>query len=73
MDTSIARNIWNVTFAVNTSPSLNLKYRYYNYGFPRHSYLACMECHSNLFGPFRLVDSDIVLRAYKNIIEVIKN
>ena len=31
-----------------------------------------MECHSNLFGPFRLVNGDIVLRAYENIIDVIK-
>ncbi|HEV2877434.1 MAG TPA: hypothetical protein VGW09_09175 [Nitrososphaeraceae archaeon] len=51
---------------------INLKYRYYNYGFSKHSYLACMECHSNLFGPFRLVNGDIVLRAYENIIDVIK-
>jgi hypothetical protein len=33
-----------------------LKNRYYNYGFSKHSYLACMECHDTLFGPFRLVD-----------------
>ena len=49
-----------------------LKDRYYNFGFSKRSYLACMECHSNLFGPFRLVNGDIVLRAYENIIDVIK-
>ena len=38
----------------------------------RRSYLACMECHDTLFGPFRLVNGDIVLRAYENIIDVIK-
>ena len=38
------------------------KDRYYNYGFSKVSYLACMECHSNLFGPFRLVDSGIMDR-----------
>ena len=31
-----------------------------------------MECHDTLFGPFRLVNGDIVLRAYENIIDVIK-
>ncbi len=36
-----------------------LKDRYYNYGFSRHSYLACMECHSNLFGPFKLIDGGV--------------
>ena len=52
---------------------INLKYRFYNYGFSKHSYLACMECHDTLFGPFRIVDGGIVLRAYESIIEVIKD
>jgi hypothetical protein len=30
-----------------------------------------MECHSNLFGPFRLVDSYNMMRAYEDILEVI--
>jgi hypothetical protein len=47
------------------------KDRYYNYGFSKRSYLACMECHSNLFGPFRLVDGGIMYRAYESIIDVI--
>ena len=51
---------------------INLKYRYYNYGFSKHSYLACDACREYLFGPFRLVNGDIVLRAYENIIDVIK-
>jgi hypothetical protein len=51
---------------------ISLKDRYYNYGFSRRSYLACMECHDTLFGPFRLVNGDIALRAYENIIDVIK-
>jgi hypothetical protein len=51
---------------------ISLKYRYYNYGFSRHSYLACDGCHEYLFGPFRLVNGDIVLRAYEGIIDVIK-
>ncbi len=50
-----------------------LKDRYYNYGFSRHSYLACMECHSNLFGPFRLVDGGVMDRAYESIIDVIND
>ena len=52
---------------------INLKYRYYNYGFSRHSYLTCDDCHFNLFGPFRLVNGDIVLRAYEGIIDVIND
>ena len=52
---------------------INLKYRYYNYGFSKHSYLACMECHDTLFGPFRLVNGDIVLRAYESIVDVIND
>jgi hypothetical protein len=52
---------------------INLKYRYYNYGFSRHSYLACDECHEYLFGPFRLVDGGIMEKAYESTIEVIKS
>jgi hypothetical protein len=51
---------------------INLKYRYYNYGFSRHSYLACDECHEYLFGSFRLVDGGVMDRAYESIIDVIK-
>ncbi len=49
-----------------------LKDRYYNYGFSKCSYSACNECHSTLFGPFRLVEVDTMQRAYRSIIEVIK-
>ena len=49
------------------------KDRYYNYGFSKRSYLACMECHSNLFGRFRLVDVGIMDRAYESIIDVIND
>jgi hypothetical protein len=52
---------------------INLKYRYYNYGFSRNSYLACDECHDTLFGPFRLVDGGIMEKAYENILEVIND
>ena len=52
---------------------ISLKKRYYNYGFSRHSYLACMECHGTLFGPFRLVDGGIMDRAYESIIDVIND
>jgi hypothetical protein len=52
---------------------INLKYRYYNYGFSKHSYLACMKCHETLFGPFRLVDGGIMEKAYENILEVIND
>jgi hypothetical protein len=48
------------------------KERYYNFGFSKRNYLACKECHDTLFSPFRLVNGDIVLRAYENIIDVIK-
>ena len=50
-----------------------LKDRYYNYGFSKRSYLACMECHSNLFGPFRLIDGDNMMRAYEDILIVIND
>ena len=52
---------------------INLKDRYYNYGFSRHGYLACMECHDTLFGPFRIVDGGIMDRAYESIIDVISD
>jgi hypothetical protein len=52
---------------------INLKYRYYNYGFSKHSYLACMECHDSLFGPFRLVDGGVMDRAYESIFDVIND
>ena len=50
-----------------------LKDRYYNYGFSKRSYLARMECHETLFGPFRMVDGGLVDRAYESIIDVIND
>ena len=50
-----------------------LKDRYYNYGFSKRSYLARMECHDTLFGPFRMVDDGLVDRAYESIIDVIND
>ena len=50
-----------------------LKDRYYNYGFSKRSYLARMECHDTLFGPFRMVDGGLVDRAYESIIDVIND
>ena len=50
-----------------------LKHRYYNYGFSRRSYLACMECHDTLFGPFRIVNGLDRDRAYEDILEVIND
>ena len=50
---------------------INLKDRYYNYGFSRRSYLACDDCHFNLFGQFRLVDSGVMDRAFESIVDVI--
>ena len=32
-----------------------------------------MECHHNLFGPFRLVDGGVMDRAYESIIDVIND
>jgi hypothetical protein len=29
-----------------------------------------MECHDTLFGPFRIVDGDIMDRAYENILKL---
>jgi hypothetical protein len=52
---------------------INLKYRYYNYGFSRHSYLACDDCHFSLFGPFKLGLVDDKMKAYESILEVIKD
>ena len=49
------------------------KYRYYNYGFSKHSYLACMECHDTLFGPFVMGLVDVMRRAYEDILEVIND
>jgi hypothetical protein len=50
------------------------KYRYYNYyGFSRRSYLACDDCHFNLFGPFKQIQFDTIQRAYETIMHVIKN
>ena len=50
-----------------------LKDRYYNYGFSRRSYLACMECYDTLFGPFKLALVDDKMKAYESIIEVIND
>jgi hypothetical protein len=50
-----------------------LKNRYYNYGFSKPSYLACMECHDTLFGPIRLVDDGVIDRAYESILDVIND
>ena len=52
---------------------INLKYRYYNYGFSRRSYLACDDCHFNLFGPFKLGLVDDKMKAYESILEVIND
>ena len=67
------KNTWNVTIVMSTKDWICLKNRYYNYGFSRHSYLACMECHDTLFGPFRLVDGGVMDRAYESIIDVIND
>jgi hypothetical protein len=32
-----------------------------------------MECHDTLFGPFRIVDGDVMDRAYESIIDVIND
>ena len=50
---------------------INLKDRYYNYGFSKRSYLACMECYDTLFGPFKLALVDDKMKAYESILEVI--
>ena len=52
---------------------IGLNDRYYNYGFSKRSYLACMECHHTLFGPFRIVDGDNMMRAYEDILVVIND
>jgi hypothetical protein len=52
---------------------INLKYRYYNYGFSRRSYLACDDCHFSLFGPFKLGLVDDKMKAYESILEVIND
>ena len=45
--------------------------RYYNYGFSKCSYHACIECDDRLFGPFRAVNILIPQRAYEDILEII--
>ena len=50
-----------------------LKDRYYNFGFSKRSYLACMECHDTLFGPFKLGLVDDKMKAYESILEVIND
>ena len=52
---------------------ISLKYRYHNYGFSKHSYLTCMECHDTLFGPFRIVNGGDLDRAYESILDVIND
>jgi hypothetical protein len=52
---------------------IGLNERYYTYGFSKRSYLACMECHDTLFGPFRIVDGGVMHRAYEDILEVIND
>ena len=52
---------------------INLKFRYYNYGFSRRSYLACDDCHFNLFGPFKLGQVDVMERTYESILVVIND
>ena len=52
---------------------INLKYRYYNYGFSRRSYLACDDCHFSLFGPFKLRLVDDKMKTYESILEVIND
>ena len=52
---------------------ISSKDRYYNFGFSKRSYLVCMECYSTLFGQSRLVDGQIRLRAYEEILEVIND
>jgi hypothetical protein len=52
---------------------IGLNDRYYYYGFSKRSYLACMECHHTLFGPFRLIDGGVMHRAYESIIDVINH
>ena len=43
-------------------------------GFQSTSYLACMECHDTLFGPFRIgLSSALWMRAYESILEVIND
>jgi hypothetical protein len=47
--------------------------RYYNYGFSKCVYCACNECQEALFGPFRLVEVDTMMKAYETILIVIKD
>jgi hypothetical protein len=49
------------------------RYRYYNYGFFRRSYLECDDCHFNLFSPFTLIQVDTIQQAYEAIMQVIKD
>ena len=45
--------------------------RYYNYGFSKCSFHACIECDDTLYGPFRPSDVLIAKRAYEDILEAI--
>jgi hypothetical protein len=54
-------------------PSVYFHERYYNHEFSKCRYHACNECHNMLYGPFRLVDSGIMDKAYESIIDVIKD
>ena len=73
MATSMEEEYLECDYCNEHKSFINLKYRYYNYGFSKHSYLACMECHHALFGPFRLIDGGIMNRAYESIIDVIND
>lgn len=63
IDVTMTKNIWNVTFAMNTSGQSTFMTDYH----------ACIECHDTLFGPFGLVDVLISQRAYEDILEVIND
>jgi hypothetical protein len=47
--------------------------RYYNYGFSKCSYHACIECEDALYGPFGPGDVLIAERAHEDILEVIND
>jgi hypothetical protein len=47
--------------------------RYYNYGFSKCHYHACIECHDMLFGPFKLGLVDDKVNAYESILEIIND
>jgi hypothetical protein len=71
MDTTIDDEYLECDFCNEHKWSVYYRDRYYNYGFSKCSYHACIECEDKLYGPFGPGNVLIAQRAYEDILEVI--